>query len=255
MTQLLARTIPVLTDVRESKLSKHTIVEESLKYHRLQQKQLEDLRHSINILTAERDALATEVNAWRRYLSTPSNDEEAQERSTVITQYHGTQSENASGHTDSGEGGMAYSSRTGPLCSMEPAIVPPRTPSWSLSQEHNCQLNMPFSNVHVPATRSLGMLPELDLANMQFSTGILSSDCHVLPGKTTYRSTTVEEPYEDVSIHATNPVVFEEKVGPGTWDHLLQAFGDTAFWPPSESTLPMNTHLGTSIPDFLLENR
>jgi hypothetical protein len=54
--------------MKESKLSKHTIVDESLKYHELQQKKLDELQRSFDALTAEKEELLAEVVGWRQVL-------------------------------------------------------------------------------------------------------------------------------------------------------------------------------------------
>jgi hypothetical protein len=63
--QALARFLPSLTSVKESKLSKHTIVDESLKYHEVQKTKLEDLQKAVDNLQAEKEALLTELSGWR----------------------------------------------------------------------------------------------------------------------------------------------------------------------------------------------
>lgn len=64
----LARFLPSLTSVKESKLSKHTIVDESLKYHELQKTKLDDLQKTVDVLKAEKEALLTELSGWRECL-------------------------------------------------------------------------------------------------------------------------------------------------------------------------------------------
>lgn len=66
--QSLARFLPSLTSVKESKLSKHTIVDESLKYHEVQKTKLEDLQKTVDDLTAEKEALLAELSGWRECL-------------------------------------------------------------------------------------------------------------------------------------------------------------------------------------------
>jgi hypothetical protein len=60
--------LPSLASTKESKLSKHTIVDESLKYHELQQKKLDELQRSFDALTAEKEELLAEVVGWRQVL-------------------------------------------------------------------------------------------------------------------------------------------------------------------------------------------
>ncbi|KAM0720680.1 hypothetical protein Q7P37_004817 [Cladosporium fusiforme] len=67
----LARFLPSLATVKESKLSKHTIVDESLKYHELQNEKLDELQKSIDVLKAEKESLLVELSQWRRCLDTP----------------------------------------------------------------------------------------------------------------------------------------------------------------------------------------
>lgn len=57
--------MPNLTSVKESKLSKHTIVDESLKYHEVQRAKLEDLQKTVDELKVEKDALLAELSGWR----------------------------------------------------------------------------------------------------------------------------------------------------------------------------------------------
>ncbi|GAB7329903.1 hypothetical protein MBLNU13_g01610t1 [Cladosporium sp. NU13] len=64
----LARFLPNLTSVKESKLSKHTIVDESLKYHEVQKAKLEDLQKTVDALKAEKEALLVELSGWRECL-------------------------------------------------------------------------------------------------------------------------------------------------------------------------------------------
>jgi hypothetical protein len=54
-----------LTSVKESKLSKHTIVDESLKYHEVQKAKLEDLQKTVDALKLEKEALIAELSGWR----------------------------------------------------------------------------------------------------------------------------------------------------------------------------------------------
>ncbi|KAI7372170.1 hypothetical protein KC354_g76 [Hortaea werneckii] len=67
----LARFLPALADTKESKLSKHIVVEESLKFHRSQHEKIEALQSSIDSLFTERDALLSELNEWRQCLCMP----------------------------------------------------------------------------------------------------------------------------------------------------------------------------------------
>lgn len=69
--QSLARFLPSLATVKESKLSKHTIVDESLKYHEAQQAKLDELQKSIDVLKTEKETLLAEISHWRRCLDTP----------------------------------------------------------------------------------------------------------------------------------------------------------------------------------------
>jgi hypothetical protein len=57
-----------LASTKESKLSKHTIVDESLKYHELQQKKLDELQRDFDALAAEKEELLAEVSGWRQCL-------------------------------------------------------------------------------------------------------------------------------------------------------------------------------------------
>ncbi|KEQ58041.1 uncharacterized protein M437DRAFT_33029, partial [Aureobasidium melanogenum CBS 110374] len=88
--QLLARAIPALEDIKESKLSKHTIVEESLRYHQLQHQRIEELQKSVDTLVAERDSLIAEVNQWRRVSSTVSDIVEPGELCKSIARHDAT---------------------------------------------------------------------------------------------------------------------------------------------------------------------
>jgi hypothetical protein len=60
--------LPNLTSVKESKLSKHTIVDESLKYHEVQKARLEDLQKTVDALKLEKEALLAELSGWRECL-------------------------------------------------------------------------------------------------------------------------------------------------------------------------------------------
>lgn len=64
--------MPNLTSVKESKLSKHTIVDESLKYHEVQKAKLEDLQKTVDALKAEKEALLIELSGWRECLDATS---------------------------------------------------------------------------------------------------------------------------------------------------------------------------------------
>ena len=65
--------MPNLTSVKESKLSKHTIVDESLKYHEVQRAKLEDLQKTVDELKVEKEALLAELSGWRGCLdATPA---------------------------------------------------------------------------------------------------------------------------------------------------------------------------------------
>jgi hypothetical protein len=57
-----------LASVKESKLSKHTIVDESLKYHEVQKAKLEDLQKTVDALKLEKEALLAELSGWRECL-------------------------------------------------------------------------------------------------------------------------------------------------------------------------------------------
>lgn len=62
-----------MTSVKESKLSKHTIVDESLKYHEVQKAKLEDLQKTVDELKVEKEALLAELSGWRGCLdATPA---------------------------------------------------------------------------------------------------------------------------------------------------------------------------------------
>jgi hypothetical protein len=56
--------LPSLTSVKESKLSKHTIVDESLKYHEVQKAKLEDLQKTVDALRVEKETLVAELAGW-----------------------------------------------------------------------------------------------------------------------------------------------------------------------------------------------
>jgi hypothetical protein len=60
--------LPSLTSVKESKLSKHTIVDESLKYHEVQKAKLEDLQKTVDALRVEKETLVAELAGWRECL-------------------------------------------------------------------------------------------------------------------------------------------------------------------------------------------
>jgi len=61
--------LPNLTSVKESKLSKHTIVDESLKYHEVQKAKLENLQKTVDELKVEKEALLAELSGWRGCLN------------------------------------------------------------------------------------------------------------------------------------------------------------------------------------------
>lgn len=73
--------------MKESKLSKHLVVEESLAYHREQQSHNDELERTLQAVAAERDVFLQELNEWRQclgmplrqstvmHLSTPSREE------------------------------------------------------------------------------------------------------------------------------------------------------------------------------------
>ncbi|KAK5165372.1 uncharacterized protein LTR77_008901 [Saxophila tyrrhenica] len=62
----LAHVIPALQGTKDSQLSKHVIVDESVKWHESQQTTNERLTASIDSLMAERDRLLNELNAFRQ---------------------------------------------------------------------------------------------------------------------------------------------------------------------------------------------
>ncbi|KAK6441637.1 hypothetical protein LTR95_002117 [Oleoguttula sp. CCFEE 5521] len=66
----LATLLPDLEGVPESRLSKHVIVEESVKHHREQQRLLDESVKRCEQLQRERDALLADARSWRR---SPSN--------------------------------------------------------------------------------------------------------------------------------------------------------------------------------------
>jgi hypothetical protein len=91
--QALARFLPSLTSVRESKLSEHTIVDESLKYHEVQKTKIEDLQKAVDGLTAEKETLLAELVGWRECLDTePTTQTELLE--AVALRHDGNQTAN-----------------------------------------------------------------------------------------------------------------------------------------------------------------
>nr|OQO06414.1 hypothetical protein B0A51_16152 [Rachicladosporium sp. CCFEE 5018] len=62
----LATLLPNLEGVPESRLSKHVIVEESVKHHREQQRQLDESVMRCEQLQRERDALLADARSWRQ---------------------------------------------------------------------------------------------------------------------------------------------------------------------------------------------
>ncbi|OQO04226.1 hypothetical protein B0A48_10837 [Cryoendolithus antarcticus] len=62
----LATLLPKLEGVPESRLSKHVIVEESVKHHREQQRQLDESVRRCEELQRERDQLLAEARSWRQ---------------------------------------------------------------------------------------------------------------------------------------------------------------------------------------------
>lgn len=63
--QELARLLPSLEDAKEGQLSKHVIVEESVKHHRSQHAMIEQLSANLAKLAAERAHLIADLNAFR----------------------------------------------------------------------------------------------------------------------------------------------------------------------------------------------
>lgn len=57
--------------MKESKLSKHLVVEESLAYHREQQVNKHELEQAMQAVIAERDSFLQELNEWRQCLGMP----------------------------------------------------------------------------------------------------------------------------------------------------------------------------------------
>lgn len=62
----LALLLPTLSNAKEARPSKHIIVHESLKHHRLQQAHIERLMSEVERLMNERHELLAEVNQWRQ---------------------------------------------------------------------------------------------------------------------------------------------------------------------------------------------
>jgi len=80
--------------MKESKLSKHLVVEESLTYHREQQTRRGELERTLQAVTAERDSFLQELNEWRQCLgmpprqSTTMGDSGQYDRASQIAQPH-----------------------------------------------------------------------------------------------------------------------------------------------------------------------
>lgn len=64
--QELASLLPTLKDAKETQLSKHVIVDESVKHHISQRKAIDGLSRSLKDLRGQHEQLLAEVDSWRR---------------------------------------------------------------------------------------------------------------------------------------------------------------------------------------------
>ena len=69
--QELAKLLPALSNTKETQLSKHVIVDESVKRHKTQQSTIDGLTERVDKLLAEQDELLAEINMWRECVNVP----------------------------------------------------------------------------------------------------------------------------------------------------------------------------------------
>ena len=70
-SQELAGLLPTLKNAKEAQLSKHVIVDESVKRHHAQEATISELNQSLDDLKKRHEQLLAEVNAWRSGFSLP----------------------------------------------------------------------------------------------------------------------------------------------------------------------------------------
>ncbi|THX81280.1 hypothetical protein D6D05_04237 [Aureobasidium pullulans] len=230
--QALARRLPTLSDVKESKLSKHTIVEESLKHHETQQRRLDELQAVIESLEAERDALILEVREWRQCLDLPSNAQEAAEQPNTQLRLE----ENAVQSTNDYLGGLeTLTAEELAVLQSEiigiPVAIPSSRERYTMQVEDWQQSLVPSqATISTPRTLSLDVgFSSLDMAS---SPEPGYTPAHSVPDSTLH-SRPRSMSRRPVSMYHYNSVPVERTASPSVWDPMIQAFSNTTFWPSS----------------------
>ena len=88
--QELARLLSSLNNTKNSQLSKHIIVDESVKHHQTQQALIESLAKHLDQLLSEREQLLADAKAWRESVHLPTRDAQIMEAPLVVDDYAGT---------------------------------------------------------------------------------------------------------------------------------------------------------------------
>ncbi|KAL2025233.1 hypothetical protein VTO58DRAFT_103941 [Aureobasidium pullulans] len=225
----LARRLPTLSDVKETKLSKHTIVEESLKHHETQQRRLDELQAVIESLEAERDALVLEVREWRQCLDLLANAQEAAEQPNTQLRLE----ENAVQSTNDYLGGLETLTAE-ELAALQSEIieVPVAIPS---SRERYTMQVEDWQQSLVPSQAAIPT-PSLDVGFSSLNMALLPepgfTPAHFVPDSTLHRRTRSMSRHS-VSMYPYNSVPVERTASPSVWDPMIQAFSNTSFWPSS----------------------
>ncbi|TIA13607.1 hypothetical protein D6C80_06149 [Aureobasidium pullulans] len=225
----LARRLPTLSDVKATKLSKHTIVEESLKHHETQKRRLDELQAVIESLEAERDALVLEVREWRQCLDLLANAQEAAEQPNTQLRLE----ENAVQSTNDYLGGSETltAEEFGALQSEiieVPVAIPPSRERYTMQVEDWQQSLVP-SQAAIPT-------PSLDVGFSSLNMALLPepgfTPAHFVPDSTLHRRPRSMSRHS-VSMYPYNSVPVERTASPSVWDPMIQAFSNTTFWPSS----------------------
>ncbi|THY89212.1 hypothetical protein D6C93_06978 [Aureobasidium pullulans] len=201
--------LPTLSDVRESKLSKHTIVEESLKHHETQQRRLDELEAVIESLEAERDALVLEPNTQLPL------------------------EENAVQSTNDYLGGLETLTAE-ELAALQSEIieVPVAIPS---SRERYTMQVEDWQQSLVPSQAAIPT-PSLDVGFSSLNMASLPepgfTPAHFVPDSTLHRRPRSMSRHS-TSMYPYKSVPVERTASPSVWDPMIQAFSNTTFWSSS----------------------
>lgn len=229
-------------------MSKHTIVEESLKYHQLQQKQVEELQDSVATLTAERDSLVAELNQWRQCLSTISDVQQPQHQKLSISRCDGGNAEEVAQCETSGEDFPTSLMTAGLDAMIESTVGQPMASKWT-AQQYNQQQDMDPGEIHSTAQSSGSMHPGMDASSMSLVPDATLSDSHTLSNEDQPVMMNIQ-PYNNLLTYPPEPSTLQSRLSPGDWDSMIQAFADPTFWTPSISTRPSAMQFETCLSNF-----